>query len=258
MQDEIDERRRRSQARFDAILSGAAKPPEIHYTREPLSAVEALVADSPVSPVVVSFHTTAYFLLMGVLASGTMQCSAIVNESIAKRMAGVADRTLNKVNFHTGLTPGVIRSMRAGQRLLFIMGDVFLPYGANAPLPFRDRALRYTISWADLAFRNRLPVVLCVLKDRGDQADVHIEFLPDTCASPYHLAFEAFRRFDRCLGKDDHLWENYPAMARFGRLLPPIGTQVTPQLIREIGRLSMCDEKLAHSVRSWLNENRPC
>lgn len=206
-------------AQHFAIVSGPC---------EPLLTLHSLMLHSPVTPIVISFHTTAYFLLMNLMADCRARCAAIVNESVERRLAGVDDALLSRVEFHTRMSSRVLRSVRSGQCTLFIMADVFLPYGANAPLPFRDRALRYMISWAELAMRNGAPVVLCVLKDRGREADVHIERLPTGFASPFHLAFEAFRRFDLVLGDDDHLWENYPAIAKFGRPLPSSEGGITP------------------------------
>lgn len=257
MQAEIDRRRLNSQCRFDAIINKVAETPRLNFVDEPLAALHELMDGSP-SPIVVSFHTTAYFLIMRLLAGGSMRCSAIVNESIVRKADALSDDLLSRVDFRTRMTPSILRSALAGQQTIFIMADVFLPYGANAPLPFRDRALRYTISWAELAYRFRLPVVMCVLKDRGSEADVHLQFLPGSPATPYHLAFEMFRRFDQCLGDDDHLWENFPAMEKFGRPLPPIGEGLSPRTISEVGRLSLCDEDLASSIRRWLIGDRRC
>lgn len=259
MQTEIGRRRTASQARFDAIFALKSQRPIITFVDEQLEQLHQLISSSAKSPIIVSFHTTAYFLLLELLDGGASECAAIVNTSILRKMASLEDDRLKRVRFSTTLTPDILREAIRGKRSLFIMADVFLEDGVSAPLPFRDQALRYTISWAVLAIRYDLPVVLCLFKDRGDTANVHIQTLPSNPRSPYHLAFDMFRRFEQCLGDDVDLWENYPAMELFGRRLPPVAAGLTNELIADLGRLSLCDNDLAFAISDWLKGRpEPC
>lgn len=259
MQAEIDRRRTASQARFDDIRTSVSQAPAFNFVDEALEPLHRLMSSAPRSPIIVSFHTRAYFLLMELLGRAPNACAAIVNASILQKMEGLEDDRLAQVRFSTELTPDILREVLRGRQSLFIMADVFLEHGASAPLPFRDQALRYTISWAILAFRFELPVALCLLKDRGATADVHIQTLPPNPRSPYHLAFDMFRRFDQCLGDDVDLWENHPAMSMFGRRLPPVSSGLSDELIADLARLSLCEEGTAAAIGGWLKTKpRPC
>jgi hypothetical protein len=250
----IDARRAESERRFREVIARPDAIPALRITGDCPDRLATKIKEADRCTVVVSFHTKAYFLLFVVLKQMGLRATVVTTPGIAARFPAQQLSCFGDVRFITALTPAELRRCMREKRALFIMADVLIAYGSNAPLPILGRAMRYTISWAELATKHRLNVAIGLIRDRGTEADVLLRDLGVATGSAYDLACEACDTFEDFIAEDVDAWENYPALEAFGWPMPDLGLGLQPPLMETLSGLCMCDVRLARALREGAHE----
>lgn len=133
------------------------------------------------------------------------------------------------------------------------MADVLIDYASNAPVPILGRALRYTLSWAELATRMKLNVVVGLVKDHGETADVFLKTLGVPRGDAFDLACEICGVFERYIDGETDLWENHPALEAYGYVMPDCRSGMNADLTATLSRLAICDKTVSQALREGLS-----
>lgn len=252
----IDCNRAQSEKRFREVLDSPSTAPALRFSCKSPEQIEQAIKTAEQFTIIVSFHTRAYFLFLLLLNTMEFKSTAITTLGIADKFEQKRLLAPGNLEFVTTLSHGELKRCKREKKALFIMADVLIGYGTNAPLPILGRALRYTMSWAELATGLGLNVVVALIKDHGDYADVSLQHLGVRTGSPYELACEVCGVFEAYMGEDIALWENLPALEAFGYTLPDCRSGTGPELMKMLAKLAMCDRYVAAALREGVNELR--
>lgn len=256
VQAEIDRRRAASERRFRDVVGGVDAPTLIHHGLTPDDVRRRFLQKGP-GLLAVSLHTQAYFLLLLCLDRIGVPCTAITTAQLAARLKATGYRPTTDLRFETRLTPGLLRDCREGRRILFVMADVLTDRGPNMMAPVFGRAKVYTITWARLAARLGVDVLVAVCRDQGRVAHIHMNELKGPFTDAFTLTGEVFDGFRTALGDDLSIWEDEPAWARYSAPLPGGAPEDDVDLIRELQRYAACDDTVARGLLRTVRDAWP-
>lgn len=213
---ELQSRRDRNDARSKQLLLSKSEQPCIRFTNMNAEQLTALISNSSEGTIFVSFHTIAYFTLFKLIDNWKLDVNCIVVDTILARFAEWGYKTPHGTSLSLFLEKDAIKDVIHNRKSLFIMADVLFPSARNHAVWIYEKVQRYTVTWAELAVRHRLNVVALFIKDRGSHLEVFVDTVRSHENDPYDLVCEMFSTFERFLGPDTHLWENYPNVDLLG------------------------------------------
>ncbi|MEE9272507.1 MAG: hypothetical protein V3U57_04480 [Robiginitomaculum sp.] len=254
MQKEIDIRRKENEKRFIAITSGRSPMPTLKYVGDDLEESLRKIRNNESGTIVVSFHTKSYFLLLQFLLEVNIPCIAITTEALSKRLNHSKYMPPKGLEFSATLGRKELKKCINNECILFIMADVLIDYASNTWIPLQNKCVRYTISWAELAYKLKLNVFTTILKEQNNTATVHLKSFGNFHSSVTQLVYSVFDTFGSFIEKDIIFWENYPEWQATGITLPPLDKGLTEELLATLYDLAVCDQTVINILRNQVNQ----
>lgn len=155
---------------------------------------------------IVSLHYSLYVSLLA-LPTYLGHNITVFSNGLVDNFLSEAGCSFSNVQFADKLKRENLRQLRTPGAGLFVMADTLLGREADAYVPFRGKAVRFTISWAVLAKRLGLNVLVALASVKDDQVAVNMDLIAPSSDSPYDLACGVFRRFDEWIGEAHLEWE---------------------------------------------------
>jgi len=198
--------------KFEAIARGEAPLPEFAYGASTLALARTRFLAGGRGALFVSMHHSTYFLMLLLAADFGLPVKVVTSSEGVEFWRENESLFPALVSFTNRLSARDLADCRRKLCLPFFMFDAHAPGVDETYAPLQGRSVRLSASWARIAARIGLDVIVVAVDHAPERARVMIDHLQNNL-EPYGLVLAAASRFDGFMGSDNSAWEMAPIFA---------------------------------------------